>query len=1026
MMRVFDCLTTISDSQIPYRRVAQCSITLLVLLAGLCLVCTAQAQSGVEVRAKAQYRLDQWTADTGLPQNSVYAVVQTRDNYIWLATLDGLVRFDGVRFTVFNKSNSPGISNNRFVYLYEDARGDLWAGTEQSGVVRLHQGRFTSYGIEHGLPSLRVVWLNGDANGSVLVYPPGMKPAVRWSGEKFVPFEPSSVSSPVASATPREPQTIFCQQDSVHLGCFVNESYERFLYADGFPNFRLTFFYNSAQDTTRAHWLATADAGLVKIENGKFVRAYTKRDGLPDFPVRIVTGARLSLLAKDEQGALWLTDTETMQKQLLMRQPPETLLIPEEVRAAFADREGHIWFGTTRGGLFRVRQQFITTYSKPDGLLENNIYPIYEARDGVVWIGTTKGLFKYEGGVFTQEKSAGAGNISAIAEDGSGRLLVGGENVRALEGGGRSIPIFDDRPQIRIIYAIYPNADGTLWIGGQGGLVRFKDGVPTVYTTKDGLAGDEVKVIIDDENGGIWIGIYGGLTHYKDGRLTSWTEKDGLPSHTIRSLYQDRDGVLWIGSYDGGLARFKDGKFTRYDMKIGLHNDGVFQILEDAQRNFWISSNRGIYRVRKDELNEFAEGRRSTITSIAYGKSDGMLNVECNGGRSPAGTKTRDGRLWFPTQDGVAVIDPKKVTVNPQPPPVVIESFLLDRAPISFDGEVKIQPHQTDLEIQYTALSFINSENLRFKYQLEGLDADWIEAGTRRTAYYSHVPAGEYTFKVIAANSDGIWNQAGKSLKITVLPPFYKTWWFLTLAGLCLFGVASAVFKTRVNQVEKARKAQEEFSRKLLASQEQERQRIAAALHDSLGQSLLIIKNRVALAQSDIDEKETVEEQLGELSDSATSAIEECREIAYNLRPFQISRFGLSKTLYGIFMRINEVTEINATTEIDNIDDCLTDEAQINVYRIVQECVNNIIKHSHVTAALLAIQRTNDGITLLIADNGRGFVPTENNGGHNQTGGFGLIGITERVKMLHGSYEIDSASGRGTSVRIRLTNQKGR
>jgi len=499
-----------------------------------------------------------------------------------------------------------------------------------------------------------------------------------------------------------------------------------------------------------------------------------------------------------------------------------------------------------------------------------------------------------------------------------------------------------------------------------------------------------------------------------------------LPSHTIRSLYQDRDGVLWIGSYDGGLARFKDGKFTHYDMKIGLHNDGVFQILEDAQRNFWISSNRGIYRVRKDELNEFAEGRRSTITSIAYGKSDGMLNVECNGGRSPAGTKTRDGRLWFPTQDGVAVIDPKKVTVNPQPPPVVIESFLLDRAPISFDGEVKIQPHQTDLEIQYTALSFINSENLRFKYQLEGLDADWIEAGTRRTAYYSHVPAGEYTFKVIAANSDGIWNQAGKSLKITVLPPLYKTWWFLTLAGLCLFGVASAVFKTRVNQVEKARKAQEEFSRKLLASQEQERQRIAAALHDSLGQSLLIIKNRVALAQSDIDEKETVEEQLGELSDSATSAIEECREIAYNLRPFQISRFGLSKTLYGIFMRINEVTEINATTEIDNIDDCLTDEAQINVYRIVQECVNNIIKHSHVTAALLAIQRTNDGITLLIADNGRGFVPTENNGGHNQTGGFGLIGITERVKMLHGSYEIDSASGRGTSVRIRLTNQKGR
>ena len=341
-------------------------------------------------------------------------------------------------------------------------------------------------------------------------------------------------------------------------------------------------------------------------------------------------------------------------------------------------------------------------------------------------------------------------------------------------------------------------------------MARLKDGKTTFYTAKDGLTGDEIKVIIDDRNGGMWIGAYGGLTHYKDGQFTGWTEKDGLPSHTIRSLYQDGDGVLWIGTYDGGLARFKDGKFTRYNMKVGLYNDGVFQILEDAQSHFWISCNHGIYRVSKDELNDFAAGRRSAITSIAYGKSDGMLNVECNGGRSPGGIKTRDGKLWFPTQDGVAVIDLDKVTMNLKPPPVMIESLLLDGSPVSVEGGVNIQPNQGTLEIQYTALSFINSDNLRFKYRLEGLDANWVDAGTRRTAYYSHTPPGKYNFRVIAANRDGIWNEQGKSLQITVLAPFYRTWWFLTLAGLVFFGLVYAGVRFRFNQVENARQAQED------------------------------------------------------------------------------------------------------------------------------------------------------------------------------------------------------------------------
>jgi signal transduction histidine kinase len=681
------------------------------------------------------------------------------------------------------------------------------------------------------------------------------------------------------------------------------------------------------------------------------------------------------------------------------------------------DREGNIWFGTSRYGLLRARHQSFVSYSTREGLTTNNVYPIFEDRSGDVWIGTGEGLFRYHNGVFTGDRDLNTRTITAIGEDSTGRVAIGSFEEVWIRDGDRfnlklHLPFF--------VWAIHPEPDGSLWVGTERGLIQVNNGNTTIYTTKNGLAADDVKVIIEDGSGGLWIGSYGGLTHYKDGQFKEWTERDGLPSVTIRSLYQDQERVLWIGTYDGGLIRFKDGHFSSITVANGLFDNGVFQILADRRDNFWMSSNRGIYRVRRSELNEFAQGQLNSITSVSYGKTDGILNVECNGGRSPAGVKTRDGRLWFPTQDGVAVIDPQAVSINTQPPPVLIESFLIDRKEVEFKDEVRIQPDQENFEIQFTAPSFIDSGNVRFKYKLEGLDHDWIDAGTRRQVYFSHVPPGSYTFRVIAANSDGIWNTEGAVVGVYVQPRFYRTWWFLSLVALCVIGLVVAVHRVRVTQLEKARREQEEFSRKLLASQEQERQRIAAELHDSLGQSLLIIKNRIALAQSDITERETVEEQLDELSNSATSAIEECREIAYNLRPYQIGRFGLSKTLYGIFMRLNEVTEISATAEIESIDDVLAAELQTSIYRIVQECVNNIIKHSGATHASLLVTRADDAITLLITDNGRGFTNGPELQPKEAKSGFGLLGIAERVRMLGGTLQINSEHGTGIRIQIPL------
>jgi signal transduction histidine kinase len=489
------------------------------------------------------------------------------------------------------------------------------------------------------------------------------------------------------------------------------------------------------------------------------------------------------------------------------------------------------------------------------------------------------------------------------------------------------------------------------------------------------------------------------LARFTNGRFTNWTERDGLPSKFVRALYEDRDGVLWIGTYDGGLGRFKDGKFTRYTVREGMFDNGVFQILEDDRGQFWMSSNRGIHRVNKRELNEFAEGRRRAITSVSYGKSDGMLNAECNGGCWPAGLKTRDGKLWFPTQEGAAVIDPQALPTNSQPPSVVIEAVLLDRSPVAAPREsaadfpaqnngaltrrpaaspLRIPPDNLDLEIQYTALSFINSERLRFKYQLKGWDHDWVEAGTRRAAYYSHVEPGHYTFTVLAANSDGVWNETGASLALVVLPAWYETWWFRALLAAALAGVTFAFYRARIRRLQREQAAQQQFSRGLIESEEQERKRIAAELHDSLGQNLLVIKNRAAMAKSP---GASTSQELDEIARLAAQSIEEVREISQNLRPYQLDRLGLTRALHGLVKKVSASSKLKCAAYITPVDRVFASEAETNLFRIVQEALNNVLKHSGATEARVVVERDETQVRLLIEDNGRGFDPNSRHDG---------------------------------------------
>ncbi|MGH9841532.1 MAG: ligand-binding sensor domain-containing protein [Blastocatellia bacterium] len=963
--------------------------------------------------AQAQYRFDNWTTHNGLPQNSVDAITQTRDGYLWFTTRDGLVRYDGVRFTIFDKSNTKGMTTNRCYSLFEDAEGTLWIGTEEGGLIRYRDGAFAAFTMADGLPDDWVQQIQTDTNGNLLVTT--KSGIAQWRDGRFIPFTQQGLINKPKVYLGRSGARWEWDQAGLHRGKDGQESTYKITLEQSKPTHPILYETRNGD-----LWGKQGLQALFRISNGAIIR-YTEKDGLP------ANIENFWAILEDRHGNLWFGTN----KAGLLRYKDGRFTVyttanglsSNDIRSIFEDREGTLWIGANERGLNRLTQQFITTLSTEDGLIGDNLYPIYEDRAGQIWLGTFSGLSRFSAGRFTNYNRANGLSyigVQAIASDRAGRLWIGTLGGLFSFADGRFTLRSDLMPQMAV-QVIQEDGAGNIWVGTERGLLRFKDDNKTFYTTRDGLPGNDVKAILEDRQGALWIGTYGGLAQFKDGRFVAYTTKDGLASDRVRALYQDSDGVLWIGTYDGGLSRFKDGRFTNYTMENGLFNNGVFQILEDRRGNFWISCNRGVYRAGKQQLNDFAAGKIPAINCIAYGLQDGLLNTECNGGRQPAGMKARDGKLWFPTQKGAIIIDPEAVPFNPQPPPVLIEKVTIDRASAAFSAGgvgVRVLPGQANLEINYTGLSYTKPEQVRFKYKLTGQDADWIEAGTRRAANYSYLPPGAYTFTVIAANSDGVWNNEGAQLRVVVVPAFYQTWWFRLLALLAIAGVTGLAFKRRLDQAHHARQVQEDFSRRLIDSQEQERKRIAAELHDSLGQNLLIIKNHALLGLAEREDPAATEENLTTISEMTSQVLDEARQIAYNLRPYQIDRFGLTKAIQAMLNRVADASEIAFHCQVDSLDGIFSKEAEMNLYRIVQESINNILKHSHATEAEIKITRAEDRVLLRVSDNGQGFALDA--GADAAKRGFGLTGIAERARMLGGQYRLQSTPGQGAVINIEI------
>ncbi|MEZ5427326.1 MAG: diguanylate cyclase [Pyrinomonadaceae bacterium] len=757
----------------------------------------------------AQYRFDSWTTDNGLPQNGVREIAQTPDGYLWFTTFDGLVRFDGVRFTNFNKANTKGIINNRLTGLYCDREGTLFATTAEDGILTIYRsGVFSSYSSEQ-VPGNYIEKIKPDESGELrFLVEDTDRTSKSWyylrdgqfvfserEDKNNIKVEYQGKSGTLWTLTPNRITQLKDGKTTVYP----------------YKVERLYFLREVFEDSDGALWVGGAE--LLRLKDG---RIENLGKGFPQ-------SADFHSFWEETDGSVWFANggrsgpgagLVRYRDGKMTSFGKDVGLSDSSIFDVFKDREGIIWLATNKG-INRLKKSIITTYNSEDGLSSSEIYPIYRDSHDDIWIGSTKGLNIYRNGKFEavnlrqtdlsapehiQWRNGGMA-VQSILEDSRGKMWVG------VSGGifvvdGRDTKMLADTESYHVS-SILEDKAGNIWATSNKGILRFRDYKLTAfYSVENGLPNEFMTVVYEDSVGRLWFGGLGGLSEFRDGRFINYTVGSGLTGNYVRSIYEDGDGTLWIGTYGEGLSRFKDGQFFNYRVENGLYNDDVFAIEEDKRGNFWISSNQGIYRVKKRELNDLAEGKIERINSVGYGKGDGMLSTECNGGRQPASIRDREGKFWFPTQEGIVVIDPSSEIQVGLPPSVVIESASVEREQVDIGDGLFVKPGQRNIEIKFTGISLKKSEQIKFKYKLEGHDPDWIDADTRRTAYYSYLPPGTYLFRVRAANSDGVWSESDAALILEMKPFFYQTnWFFLACLTGAVFGLF-AVWKISVYQLE--------------------------------------------------------------------------------------------------------------------------------------------------------------------------------------------------------------------------------
>jgi signal transduction histidine kinase/ligand-binding sensor domain-containing protein len=964
--------------------------------------------------------LDTWNTDNGLPQNSVHALMQTRDGYLWLGTQEGLVRYDGVRFTLFNRRNIRALKQNDITALLEASDGSTWLGTFGGGVTQLKENSSRTITMQQGLADDIVNSLLESKDGSIWIC--SMGGLNRWKDGKLISFTTRNglPHSRVNSVAEDRSGTLWIATDGGLVALKDGSLRTAFTVHNGLPS-NLIRVIRIASDG--ALWAGMLDAGLIRIENQK-ITIFDTNNGLANQEV--------TALYEDHNQSLWVGTTgsnlQRFENGKLVSYPRN--LAGKIVSSILEDSEGNLWVGTSPGGLFRIREATIHTL-----LEEHLIWSVYEDSKNSKWIGTSDhGLFQYQNDqwrTFGPAQGLADPEVFSIAEDRSGTLWIGTRNGLNWMRNGTIIrfPMEKRLPNF-MIRALFVDRDGTVWIGTYGGgLASYKAGELHIYTTKAGLPSDLIRYIFEDNSGSLWISTYGGgISRFQNHHFTNYSTKEGLSFNVAGPIYQDEDGVLWIGTIGGGLNRFENGRFTTFDVQNGFFDDKIFQILEDEKNNFWLSSNNGIFCIARKELNAYARGETRSYHGTALGLSDGMRTAECNGGSQQAGWKMRDGSLWFPTVRGIAIVHPDHIKRNHVPPRVILESVRADETSVALNQRTEFRPGTKTLEFQYTGIHFSAPREVYFRYQLEGFDKDWIEAGARRAAYYTNIPPGSYKFHVTARNKDGVWDSAGASFAFRLNPYFYQTKWFILVCSLFVAVLAWSLYKLRVQQLVRQnitleKKVAERTSTLRETAREaavlEERNRIAQDLHDNLAQGLAGIVLKIDAAKRALnDAPGEARQHLEDASDQARDSLEETRRSVRALHPLLLERSDLFRALTKLTQQIADGAPVKVECKLQGTPRTLSKDVELNLLRIAQEGLSNALKHSNAKEIAIQLVFGSRQIELHIQDNGSGFQTSKWTAEEDH--GIGLAGMHSRAEKIGGTLTIRSQKGSGTEILINV------
>ncbi|HKY31025.1 MAG TPA: two-component regulator propeller domain-containing protein [Candidatus Polarisedimenticolia bacterium] len=996
-------------------------------------------------RALTQLVLDAWDLEDGLPQISVHAVARTRDGYLWAGTQEGLVRFDGAAFRVHDTSNTPGLGHNSIWALLEDRRGTLWIGTYGGGLAWMRDGEFGTLTMRDGLPGNTIhtlvedrsgaLWVGTDAGGLARVE--DGKVTTLAAGQGLPGERVNSVATDASGA-------LWIGTDGGGLVRLQDQRSVVYTSRDGLPDDEVNAVL---VDRSGRIWAGT-NGGLACLAGGRFTR-FTKREGLPHDWVNDVL--------EDRDGAVWVATTSGVCRMKAGRCEALTARegLPNDlILTLFEDGDGSIWLGTAGGGLVRLKDGAAASYGPPEGLSYEVMSAILEDRGGTLWVGTYGGgLNRLRDGrwtTFTTEDGLPDDAVTALLEDAGGTLWVGTRRglCRLDDGVFRALGGQDgsSRAPVR---ALEEGRDGSLWIGTYGaGVLRLREGRMSRYGRDRGLSHEYVQRILEDAGGVLWVGTDGGGLNRLDGDRFTPVRRAGEQAGNVLSLHEAPGGGLWVGT-EGGLCRMEGGRLACFGPREGLFDDIVFEILDDGLGSLWLSCNKGIYRVAQRDLDDLAAGRRATIASVAYGRADGMRSVECNGGVQPAGWRTREGALWFPTVKGAVRLDPRRAAARTPAPALVIEQALVDRRQVDPRREEDLPPGRGDLEFHYAALDLGHPHRVVYRYRLEGFDEDWIAAGPRRAAYYTNVPPGRYRFQVSAARADGAWESAQAGVSFRLRPRFRQTAAFYALCALAVLLAGWAAYLLRVRRF-KARQTElrglvRERTRSLLEANErleaarQSQADFVSGVSHELKTPLTLIRLYGETLQYGAgvteEERRSYCEIITHESERLTRLIERVLDFArvdrgekrYDLQPGDLASV-VQRTLdiYGRHLQrqgLQVEAAVEARLPAARFDPDAVADAVLNL-------LDNAAKYAGEARYVgIRVRSEKDRVVCEVEDRGHGIPPDDReqlfrkfHRGRNAAGkgGYGLgLFLVKHVMDAHGgTIEVDSEPGRGTRFRL--------